>query len=702
MDTEEKPARPVENQVDPPASETKEAGLTFLEEENKRLKRENNFLRHHYDALVLSTTRSKSYLISKEKLLVALEEQKVKEITKYKEQAEAASKAKSSFLAFMSHEIRTPLNAVIGFTEILLHRNLSKDVREDVEKIYSSGTILMGLINNILDISKIESGNMELIPVEYMFSSMINDILQVNIIRIGVRPVVLELEMNETLPAKLRGDELRIKQILNNLLSNAIKYTREGKVTLQIDWKQAQEEENTAILTFKIMDTGEGIQEKDIQRLFSQYSQFDAETHRNIEGSGLGLSITKNLVELMDGTIDVTSVYGSGSVFTVVIKQGIVDRSPIGKETIKNLQRFRQDGNVQVHKNIVRKSMSAARILVVDDVALNLEVVKGLTRPYGLTVDGVKSGQEAIDLIRGGTPHYDLIFMDHMMPVMDGIETTRIIRSMDSKYAKKTPIIALTANAMAGEMNMFFSSGFDDYLSKPVVIQKLNKILEKWIPSEKQIRKNIPDKKRPLNWEDLSEEDLVRLLGNETAGQIPEIPGVDILKGMHNTGGSLKGYRLILSIYYENTKSTIKQIQAALEKQDYPLYTTWVHAIKGSSRTIGAVRLGEIAAELEEAGRQEDLSLMETKTGMLIAETEELLDQITLALDTNPDESGEAHIIPKFETLKAALINNDYTTVNREIEWLSSLHLDKTTRELLDSIEKDVLLYEFEKATARL
>jgi signal transduction histidine kinase/HPt (histidine-containing phosphotransfer) domain-containing protein/ActR/RegA family two-component response regulator len=664
-----------------------ETRIGYLLEENRRLERENRTLIRRYEAALMSMNRSKAYILTKESMFMALEEEKVKEITRHKEEAEAANRAKSFFLAFMSHEIRTPLNAIIGFAEILLQRRLPRIIKEDMEKIYSSGAVLMGLINNILDFSKIESASMKLIPVDYMVPSMIHDILQMNLIRIGKKPISLELEIDESLPVKLRGDELRVKQILNNMLSNAIKYTQEGKVILQISWKA--EDETTAVLTFVVRDTGQGIKKEDQDKLFSPYAQFNTRINRNIEGTGLGLPITKNLIELMDGTISVESEYGKGTAFTVVIKQQIVDKTPNGRETIENLKCFRLSGMGGGRRKLIRKYMGEARILVVDDVVMNLDVVKGLVRPYGLAMDGVRSGPEAVNLIRAGTPHYDLIFMDHMMPGMDGVEASQIIRSMDSAYAKKIPIIALTANVMSGEVSMFLASGIDDYLAKPIEIRKLNQILEKWIPPEKQTKK-LPPAGR----------------SGEASTRAFNIPGVDTRRGQINTGGTVKGYHVILAIFCTEMRDNIPRIHEALETRDYQLYTTLVHALKGAARSIGATEVGNMAAELEDAGRKQNFSYMENRTEPLITSLQELIEQITTSLKAEQPNiavnPGEFHYTPKFDALKNALISNDYLTVNQELKRLNDLPLDKAARELLDAVEKDILLFEYEKAAARL
>ncbi|MDR1950211.1 MAG: response regulator, partial [Spirochaetaceae bacterium] len=397
-----------------------------------------------------------------------------------KAKAEAASRAKSEFLATMSHEIRTPLNAIIGLSEIELQKNLAADVRSDLEKIHNSGSILLGIINDILDISKIEAGSFELIPVEYDTPSLLNDTVQLNIVRIGSKPITFSLDIDETLPARLFGDELRVKQILNNLLSNAFKYTREGLVKLRLKWEQREDD---AYLVFTVEDTGQGIKPEDMDKLFSEYSQLDTRANRKIEGTGLGLSITRRLTEMMGGTITVESEYGRGSIFTVGLRQGIVGDQPIGKELAENLMSFRFiETRRNRGRNLVRSYMPYGKVLVVDDVVTNLDVARGLMLPYGLTIDCVNNGREAIDRIRNGAIQYDAVFMDHMMPGIDGIEATRIIRKeIGTEYAKTVPIIALTANALAGNEEMFLAAGFNAFIAKPIDIMRLDVILNQWV-----------------------------------------------------------------------------------------------------------------------------------------------------------------------------------------------------------------------------
>ena len=401
------------------------------------------------------------------------------EVAALKEEAEANSKSKSNFLANMSHEMRTPLNAVIGLSELILDGNISGEERDNIEKVYTSGVTLLGIINDILDISKIESGKFDLNPVEYDLPSLINDAITLNIMRIDEKPIQFELTVDETIPARLFGDDLKVKQIFNNILSNAFKYTNSGKVQWHLSWEKSNDD---IWLVSSVKDTGIGIKPEDMSKLFLNYSQVDMDSHRKIEGTGLGLALTKRMVEMMEGEINVDSTYGAGSTFSFRIKQGFVTETPIGRKVTKSLMEFQYiDQKKHLHSKLVRVHLPYARVLVVDDVPTNLTVVRGIMKPYGMQVDCVTSGEQAIKLIRDGVK-YNAIFMDHMMPEMDGVEAARIIRNdIDSEYAKTVPIIALTANAIRGNEEMFLNSGFQAFLSKPIDITLMDAIIRQWV-----------------------------------------------------------------------------------------------------------------------------------------------------------------------------------------------------------------------------
>ena len=410
----------------------------------------------------------------------------ITELDEAKKKAEEASNSKSEFLATMSHEIRTPLNAIIGLSEIEMQKELPAQTHENLEKIFGSGSNLLGIINDILDISKIEAGSMEIIPINYDTLALISSAIQLNLLRIGSKNIAFGLEMDHTIPKELFGDELRVKQILSNLLSNACKYTAEGFVKMSVGWKK---ERDCARLRFEVSDSGQGIRPENLDKLFNEYTQLNSKANRNIEGTGLGLSITKKLIELMNGTITVESEFGKGSVFTVTVLQKIVDEAPVGVRAVDDLKQFRfDDYDSKWIKNLVRSYMPYGSVLVVDDIDINLDVATGLLLPYGLRVDCVSSGREAIEKItkagdiNSGIPLYDLVLMEHMMPEMDGIETTETIRrDIGTDYARTVPIIALTANAMIGNEEMFLSKGFDGFISKPIDIMKLDRELNKRI-----------------------------------------------------------------------------------------------------------------------------------------------------------------------------------------------------------------------------
>ncbi|MCL2138243.1 MAG: PAS domain-containing protein [Treponema sp.] len=401
------------------------------------------------------------------------------------EQAKAASHSKTAFLANMSHEMRTPMNVVVGLTDLMLDEDdPSVHLKDNLRKISIAGNTLLGLINDVLDISKIEAGKLELTPVEYEVPSMLNDIITLNMIRIEDRPVTFMLDIGDDLPCHLFGDDLRVKQIINNLLSNAFKYTQKGTVTLGIHCSGGNLESagQDVWMSVYVKDTGIGIREEDLKKLFTDYGQVDTRTNRNIEGTGLGLSITKRLTNMMGGEITAESEHGKGSVFRISIRQGFVSDKTIGNETAENLRSFHYVENKRIaSRKFVRSDLSYARVLVVDDMQTNLDVAAGLLRKYRMQVDCVISGQEAIDRITAGEPAYDTVFMDHMMPGMDGVEATGKIREIGTKYAMNIPVIALTANAIAGNEQMFLNNNFQGFLAKPINIMNLDAIVQRWV-----------------------------------------------------------------------------------------------------------------------------------------------------------------------------------------------------------------------------
>ncbi|MCL2293808.1 MAG: ATP-binding protein [Spirochaetes bacterium] len=402
-----------------------------------------------------------------------------------RDDAEAANRAKTSFLANMSHELRTPLNVIIGLTNLSLEeKELTRSVLENLQKINNAGSTLLGIVNDILDFSKIETGKLTLTPSKYHLSTLLNDVVTMVVMRLDEKPVVFRLNISDNLPNNLFGDDLRVKQIFNNLLSNALKYTHAGKIELTVDC--IKDGEKAVWMEIAVSDTGTGIREEDMKKIFFDYYQAETKINRKVPGTGLGLPITKKLAELMDGEITAESEYGKGTLFRVRIRQLLAGNTTIGYDAAESLRKFQyaEDTRAVANKQLVRPDLSFARVLVVDDMQTNLDVAAGLLRKYKMQIDCVLSGQEAIELIRRGEPVYNAIFMDHMMPVMNGIEAADAIRSLDTEYAQKIPIIALTANAIHGTADIFFAHGFQAFISKPVNIMRLDSVIRKWICRE--------------------------------------------------------------------------------------------------------------------------------------------------------------------------------------------------------------------------
>ena len=391
------------------------------------------------------------------------------------DEARAATRSKSEFLSSMSHEIRTPINSVIGMNEMILRECKDPQIFEYARNVEQASNMLLAIINDILDFSKIESGKMKIIPVEYELSSILGDLDSMIRTRIENKGIEFNVNVDERTPEYLFGDEVRIRQIAMNLLTNAEKYTYEGSVSLNVNTKDSENEKET-ILCIEVKDTGRGIKEKDMGNLFDAFKRVDEMKNRSIEGTGLGLAITNSFVQLMDGKLEVESEYGIGSTFRVELPQPIVKEGEIGDIR----ERFKKASE---KKQVYTESFVApdARILVVDDNKMNIMVVQHLLKTTKVMVDTISSGKAAITRLE--KINYDAVFLDHMMPELDGVETLNIIRSKN--LAVGTPFIALTANAISGAKDMYIRYGFNDYLSKPISGVDLERMLIKWLPKEK-------------------------------------------------------------------------------------------------------------------------------------------------------------------------------------------------------------------------
>ena len=538
-------------------------------------------------------------IISRSRKRLAVQvEKRTAELLEANKAAEKANRAKSEFLANMSHEMRTPLNAVLGLTDLILEddKSLSGDTHDKLIKIKNASATLLSIVNDILDISKIQSGKLELITVEYETASLINDAVTFNMLRLENKPIEFRLNINGDLPRRLHGDELRVKQILNNLISNAIKYTHKGIVELCISCKREGEYQ---WMNITVNDTGIGIRKENINKLFTDYNQVDTLANRTIEGTGLGLSITKKLTELMNGGIIVESEYGKGTTFRVHIRQGYAGDKSIGQELANELCTFKYtEDKKKASKKFIRADLSFARVLVIDDMPTNLFVAASLMRKYKMQVDCLTTGKEAIEKIKEGKPVYNVIFMDHMMPEMDGIETTRLIRELGTEYAKTIPIIALTANAVVGSDKMFLEKGFQTFISKPIDIMKLDAILMQW----------IKDKPRR------------------------DIPGVDVQTGLALYGGNFEIYLHVLRSFVLNAMMVIKKLSNVSEEtlKDYAVNA---QGLKGICASIGAEKTREAAYSAELKAKSGDLSGVLAENEELIKEAEILASGVQTWLE---------------------------------------------------------------------
>ena len=616
-----------------------------------------------------------------ENMTAEKEYQKMLEETAIKERE--ANQLKSRFLSNISHEIRTPMNVILGLAELQLqNESLSPSTQEAFNKIYESGDLMLNIVNDILDLSKIEAGKLELLPVIYDIPSLINNTVQLVRMHYESKPIDLSIDVDENTPLELFGDELRIKQILNNLLSNAFKYTNKGRVNFSVTSEFTQEDEG--ILIFRVSDTGQGMTKKQISELFEEYTRFNTEANRFTVGTGLGMSITKRLIDLMNGEIYVESEPDVGSVFTVRLPQKRMGLKLCGPELIKKLQNIRFYNTTIMKKlNILREYMPYGSVLVVDDIESNLFVAKGMLLPYGLKVDTAAGGFEAIEKIKSGSV-YDIVFMDHMMPEMNGIEAVKKIRNM----GYKNYIIALTANAIVGQQEKFLANGFDGFISKPIDSGELNEILNEFIRDKKH--------------HEVVEQARQEKLKNETKGRNTYVQS--LLKDPE-----IDKFFILDAVKVINTLKDIYTRLSGLNKlddTDFEVYTIAVHGMKNVLMNIGEINLSESALRLEKAGYEKNITVITEETPVFYDALMTLIEKLKAArkddsLQSNNTEISREDMIflrDKLFEIKAACTGFDVRAAKTALNELTQKTWEHNISSILDELSVHLLHSAFKKA----
>lgn len=522
-----------------------------------------------------------------QELTVAMEK-----ATRNKEEADKANTAKGVFLAHMSHEIRTPINTILGMDELILRESEESRIIEYADTIKNAGNMLLALINDILDFSKIEAGKMKIIPVRYHLASTLTDLVNMIQNRAKAKGLDFSISVNEKMPVKFYGDEIRVKQVVTNLLTNAVKYTKEGEVSFSVDYEMLTDDQ--AELIFSVKDTGIGIKEEDLDKLCHSFQRLDENQNRSVEGTGLGLCIASNILKLMNGRMEIESQYGYGTCFRVYIPQKIESMERIGKFN----QRFEKSEQGKKEYQCLFHAPNA-RILVVDDNATNRVLAKALLQENQVQVDLAESGEQMLVMVKENT--YDLIFLDHRMPEMDGVEALHIMR--EKQLCIQTPIIALTANAISGARNYYLREGFNDFLSKPIDPVKYEQLVYKYLPKEKieilpcDMEQDIVEK---------TEADVEKDILPESREVISTIAEPDIYDDYH------KLYHQVMINFLEAAAIKREVITTSLSEGDLKRFTIEVHGIKGTARLIDAEDMASLAEELEQLGKlykQEEIML---------------------------------------------------------------------------------------------
>jgi len=525
------------------------------------------------------------------------------------ETSKQANRSVYGFLTNVSHEIRTPMNTILGMAELGLREDSLQKVNDYTRTIKQAGIKLMSVLSDILDYTAIENDQVEIIPEEYILSSFINDVAIIAKEMIADTNLSFEINVEPSLPNVIDGDMIRLRQAVLSLISNAVKFTDNGQIGVSVDGEVIGDE---LYLNISVSDTGHGIRDEDLPNLFKEFAQFDLKT---IEGTGLGLAITDNLVKLMGGRIEVHSVYGVGSIFILRVMQKIKNYDEIGNltATLSKITKY-EEKIVDEACDIVKFIAPNARILIVDDITTNLKVANGLLSSYNMRVDLCMSGMDAIEAVKNH--RYDLILMDHMMPVMNGVETTLAIRGLENcnTDCEKVPIIALTANVAYGIKRMFIKNGFDDFIAKPIDVYELNEIMEKWLPHSKK----VPQNKIVVKCDDFI-----------PASAPIKIPGVDTEKALMHMDNSTELYISVLISFCE----TGRKIASEAKDCDIELYAVHAHSLKSLLASIGATQLAKDAVALEYAANKIDMNYINAHSEPFFVNLGVLIDDIEFVIE---------------------------------------------------------------------
>ncbi|MBQ9412617.1 MAG: response regulator [Oscillospiraceae bacterium] len=592
--------------------------------------------------------------------------------------AEEANRAKSSFLANMSHEIRTPINAVLGMDEMILRESSEEAILAYAEDIRNAGRTLLSLINDILDFSKVEEGKMEIVPTQYDLSSVINDLVNMLQPRAEKKGLRFLVQVDADTPHLLYGDEIRIRQCALNLLTNAVKYTEKGAVTLAVGYEKSDGE--SISLRFRVTDTGIGMKPESMEKLFSPFTRLDINRNRAIEGTGLGISITGQLLALMGSKLEVESVYGQGSTFSFAVKQPVVEWGPIGS--------FEGRYALDEPRHTYRESFHApdARLLAVDDTPVNLTVIRGLLKKTQVQVVTASSGPEALKI--AAREPFDVLLIDHMMPEMDGIETLRELKKMPR--CAKIPCVALTANAVSGAREMYLAAGFSDYLSKPVDSAKLEKLLLACLPPEKvRVQERAEPPVALPAW-------LSGLEELDTAAGLRYCAAAETLLET-------------MAVYAGSAPAAADEIEAFWRAGDVENATIKVHALKSASRTIGAEGLAALAERLEHAGRAGDaqtlfggMEELLTRCRALGAQLAPLCAPVPEPEDVPAPDISEVRLREAYDSLRASVADFDADGARAVLDDLKKYRVPEAERGRVDALERAVMEYEWDQAEALL